>query len=223
MRNGAAVVAASDGALFDPTKIDTVWKLLAGALLVISGLAGTWFARADGSMERVLAGLLAVGGVVGLGIAALMAWQASQRPSPTRYGDSPSDPVAAGRPSSTPEAADGTRLGIAWDKPGDLFWLGNDLMWISDVLLRGGSSEDIELSLRQAVHHARQLGLRDEDVDRLNAVAANHKPTKHWTPDRRDSLSRDVRSLAVRIGRTAASQQGPTFQPWAPGVDPDAQ
>jgi|SRR5688572_15588215 len=42
---------------------------------------------------------------------------------------------------------------------GSLYWLGHDLMWTADTLLRGGPREQVLIGLDQALHHLRQVGL----------------------------------------------------------------
>jgi len=44
------------------------------------------------------------------------------------------------------------RTGMDWEKVGTLFWLGNDLMWIQDMILRDASPK----RLLQGLRHARQ-------------------------------------------------------------------
>jgi hypothetical protein len=36
---------------------------------------------------------------------------------------------------------------------GNLYWLGHDLMWTADMLLRGGPAEQVLIGLDQALHH----------------------------------------------------------------------
>lgn len=111
-----------------------------------------------------------------------------------------------------------------WGKSGDLFWLGNDLMWATDVLLRGGSAKEIALSLVQSCHHGRQLGFIDDQVGQALSAAATEAAAssdKDWTAERRGAKARRIRDIANLIGGMAAASQ-PHFEAWAPGVDPQS-
>jgi hypothetical protein len=48
---------------------------------------------------------------------------------------------------------------IEWDKPATLFWLANDLMWLQDILLRGGPRDKFIEGLRNTREYAIRLGL----------------------------------------------------------------
>ncbi|MCK4391983.1 hypothetical protein KAX17_03675, partial [Candidatus Bipolaricaulota bacterium] len=45
--------------------------------------------------------------------------------------------------------------------PSNTFWLGHDMMWTVDVLLRGASKKDIQHGLRCCLTHLRAVGLGD--------------------------------------------------------------
>jgi len=48
---------------------------------------------------------------------------------------------------------------MQWDKPATLFWLANDLMWLQDILLRGGPRDKFIKGLRNTREYAISLGL----------------------------------------------------------------
>ena len=85
------------------------------------------------------------------------------------YGEASVDPVAeleahvvgvpvaaeevsalAHGPDAAPEES--LKPGIRWENSGNLFWLGRDLMWTMDMLLRGAPAEQIRFGLGQSLH-----------------------------------------------------------------------
>ncbi len=56
---------------------------------------------------------------------------------------------------------------IEWDNVGSLFWLGNDLMWIKDMMFRGAMPERALEGIEKAMKYATQLGFSDKSIDRL--------------------------------------------------------
>ena len=63
-------------------------------------------------------------------------------------------PTASGTPKQISAPSDGK-----WDKVADLFWLGSDLDWTAQTVLRGAPKERIVHGLTQSYHHCSQLGL----------------------------------------------------------------
>ena len=63
-------------------------------------------------------------------------------------------PTASGTPKQISAPSDGK-----WDKVADLFWLGSDLDWTAQTVLRGAPKERIAHGLTQSYHHCSQLGL----------------------------------------------------------------
>jgi hypothetical protein len=47
---------------------------------------------------------------------------------------------------------------LQWDKVGALFWLGNDLMWIQDMMYRGALPERVLQGINHATHYVSELG-----------------------------------------------------------------
>jgi len=60
---------------------------------------------------------------------------------------------------------------VKWNKPASLFWLANNLMWIQDVLLRGGPWDKFIAGLKNVRKYARNLGLAgtftEEELTRM--------------------------------------------------------
>jgi hypothetical protein len=102
---------------------------------------------------------------------------------------------------------------------GNLYWLGRDLMWIADTLLRQGPVEQIIIGLDQALHHLLQVGLRETPIARdLQAVRPNpifertlrifpRRICKQDWCDYRQSRS-NVRNGAGRFQNTPALESG---------------
>lgn len=59
--------------------------------------------------------------------------------------------------------------GVDWDKVGALFWLGNDLMWIKDMMFRGAHPERVLQGIDHAMIYVRDLGFgeRSFPIDQL--------------------------------------------------------
>jgi len=62
--------------------------------------------------------------------------------------------VAQEHPKVVPPPAPGLRL----DKVATLLWLGNDLMWIQDMMYRGALPERVLQGVRHALRHVQDLG-----------------------------------------------------------------
>lgn len=105
---------------------------------------------------------------------------------------------------------------IKWRNSGNLFWLGHDLVWTIDVLLRGGPREHIVHGLRQSLHHLRSLGFVGTPIEsRLARLKANAESSleKDWTPPQRSDYTRELAALIRAIGDIAEANQ--------PGFDPN--
>jgi hypothetical protein len=51
--------------------------------------------------------------------------------------------------------------GVKWENVANLFWLGNDLEWTAQTLLRGAPKERILHGLTQCYHHISDIGLAE--------------------------------------------------------------
>lgn len=103
----------------------------------------------------------------------------------------------------TPE----TRIDL--QKVGNLYWLGHDVMWSIDVLLRGGQRADILHGLRQSKHHATEIGL-SVWAERLGNLyrAVTETRESELTIARRDQISGELRRISDQIGAIAEANQG---------------
>jgi hypothetical protein len=97
---------------------------------------------------------------------------------------------------------------VDWRKVGNLYWLGHDVMWSIDVLLRGGGKLDILHGLKQSAHHASEIGMsvwakRLEELH--NAIAAT--PETDLTSSKRDEAGFKLRRISDQVGALAETQQ----------------
>ena len=110
--------------------------------------------------------------------------------------------------TSTPSTA-------KWENVADLFWLGNDLEWTVQTLLRGAPKERIFHGLRQCDHHSSQLGLADSapgkqvaelksQVDSLPEAALD----RQWRNDFVEKMY-----LVIKGFHSLVRQSQPNFRP----------
>ena len=106
-----------------------------------------------------------------------------------------------------------------WMKVGNVYWLGHDIMWTIDVVLRGAKRETISHGLKQSLHHLNELELGDtiygERLRRLHERAARSLESD-WSAPLREDLALELRQLSDELGAIAAMQQpafaaGPTY------------
>jgi len=83
------------------------------------------------------------------------------------------------------------------------FWLGHDMMWIIDVLLRAAPAERINHGFASALAHIRALPETDptlrEKLERL-ANEAKNKVESEWTAELRKRFADDVGGLLQEVG-----------------------
>jgi hypothetical protein len=115
------------------------------------------------------------------------------------------------------EAVEVEGEGIRWENSGNLFWLGRDLTWTVDMVLRGAPGDEIRGGLRQSLHHVRSMGFprtrHGAWVERrLERLAARAEFTREWTTGDRDVFAKELFSLTGKIGAMASSNQ-PDYEP----------
>jgi len=74
-----------------------------------------------------------------------------------------------------------------------VYWLGHDLMWTVDVLLRGGPGSYVTHGLRQSCKHISVLGIQDSRHGRtvLQLLRnAEGRPESAWTTADRETVAR---------------------------------
>jgi hypothetical protein len=92
---------------------------------------------------------------------------------------------------------------------GNLYWLGHDLMWSADVLLRKGPSEHVLIGLAQARHHALQAGLGESLVEHeLRGLSELIRQSPELSPTQRDAYASQLGAMIDRIGMAVEAAQG---------------
>ncbi len=102
-----------------------------------------------------------------------------------------------------------------WENTGDLFWASHDLMWTSDIALRGAPKEKIAHGLRQFLHHVRCLEFTNSNIEtRLSRLLTTVETSdeQDWTVAKRDLFAKDLKAFKWEIGTLAAARQ-PDYQP----------
>jgi hypothetical protein len=117
----------------------------------------------------------------------------------------PVEKASAPAPTANDEKIDKTKVG-------DIYWVGADAMNAYDVLLRGGSRNDIVHMFRQVNHHLKQVGLLGDPlqirVERLFTDAAKSLDSD-WNGNRRVEVAKEVAAVVREFGqRTEKHQPG---------------
>jgi hypothetical protein len=92
------------------------------------------------------------------------------------------------------------------DKIEAIYWLGHDLMWTVDVLLRGGPGSYVTHGLRQSCKHIRTLGLQDSRQGQAVLQLldkAEGRLESAWTTVDREALAKDILGLRSTIAEEA--------------------
>ncbi|HBG74507.1 MAG: hypothetical protein A2X25_14410 [Chloroflexi bacterium GWB2_49_20] len=104
---------------------------------------------------------------------------------------------------------------VKWSNSGNIFWVGHDLMWTIDVIIRGAPRENIVHGLRQSLHHIRSLGFVNTPIEiRLLKLIDNAEKSlqEDWTPTQRNTYAGEIGSILGYIGKLAESNQA-NFEP----------
>lgn len=121
------------------------------------------------------------------------------------YGQATFDRQTFGPRSSRKLQADGPLNPAA---TGHLYWLGHDLMWTADTLLRSGPLEHVLIGLEQSLHHLQHVGLDDSPMDRqLRSLNDVVRDTEELSPSLRDEYAGRIGSVIDQIGATAEAAQ----------------
>lgn len=109
---------------------------------------------------------------------------------------------------SRPEASAAPPRLIRTAAAGSLYWLGHDLMWTADTLLRGGPREQVLIGLDQALHHLGQVELAKTPIDAdLLQLHDRIRQAKELPSSLRDEYANQLGSVIDRIGATAEAAQ----------------
>jgi len=99
---------------------------------------------------------------------------------------------------------------ITWNKSGALYWLGYDLMWTIDAILRGGSKDIIIHGLKQSLLNLQEIGLTGSYMElSLKTMIHDTKNSheKDWTQVRRNWAAIKLTSIKYSIGKLAIENQ----------------
>jgi len=99
---------------------------------------------------------------------------------------------------------------INWNKSGALYWLGHDLMWTIDALLRGGTRNIIIHGLKQSLLNLQQVELTGSPMESslkrmINDAKNSHE--KDWNQVRRNWATLQLSSIINSIGKLAVENQ----------------
>ncbi len=111
---------------------------------------------------------------------------------------------------SGPKAIPSRAIPIDSSKVGNLYWLGHDLMWTMDVLLRQAPGASIQHGLRQSLHHSRSLGLDASEAGRsLGRLGqdADRMSEADWTSASRDRFASEIKFIADSVGTAVSALQ----------------
>jgi len=103
--------------------------------------------------------------------------------------------------------------GYDWRRVFDIYWLGHDLMWTIDVILRGAPGRFIVRGLSQSLIHFKELNPTDavfhQKLQKL-LDEAQKRLEKEWTPAVRESLAFELRQLIDSFSSIVANKQQQT-------------
>lgn len=86
-------------------------------------------------------------------------------------------------------------------KENSIFWLGHDMMWTMDVIMRGAGNDYILHGLRQSIFHAKTCGL-DEQAETLDKLRQNiQTQPKALSPEDRVTLVSSLRAITDEIAQ----------------------
>jgi len=133
------------------------------------------------------------------------------------YGKSPVD-VATPSRSQRVSRASGSRnevlRGTRFDRAANVYWLGHDLPWTIDVLLRGADKSVVIYGIRQALHHLKAVGMGESApavwLERM-LETLGQQPSG-LDPDQRGQIAQNLRAVVELVGEQVVAHQ-PDFDP----------
>lgn len=91
---------------------------------------------------------------------------------------------------------------------GNLYWLGHDLMWTADTLLRRGPSEHVVIGIEQALHHLDHVGLGATPIEgKLRSLHEVVQTSEALSSSLRDEYASQIGSIIDQIGAAAEAAQ----------------
>jgi hypothetical protein len=118
--------------------------------------------------------------------------------------------AAADRPRGKEVPLAGSYPVVAASKTGSIYWLGHDIMWVVDVLLRGAPVDYVRHGLVQISHHVREIGLGDTryaEVARAILDATSPGAQVELTVEVRSAYALQLSRLVDQIGTVIESTQ----------------
>jgi hypothetical protein len=114
------------------------------------------------------------------------------------------------------EVAEATTRSLKAEATGNLYWLGHDLMWTADTLLRGGPTRKVLIGLAQALHNLIQVGLertlmKRELVEMQESIQRDQ--SQEIPSASRDIYAAQLGSIIDRIGVIAEKGQADFSMP----------
>lgn len=122
------------------------------------------------------------------------------------YGRASFDKQVSGSVPSKRLAAAGSTLNP--QATGNLYWLGHDLMWTADTLLRQGPPEHVRIGIDQALHHLVKVGLARTPIEeKLRSLHDVVRTSDELSASLRDEYASQIGALIDQIGATAERAQ----------------
>ena len=91
---------------------------------------------------------------------------------------------------------------------GSLFWVGHDLMWSADALLRNAPAQQVLIGLAQARHHLVEVGLSNTPMEsQIVELSRLIRESKEISASSRDDYANQLGSIIDRIGMAAEAAQ----------------
>lgn len=104
------------------------------------------------------------------------------------------------------------KANVKWGNTGNVFWLGHDLIWTSQVALRAAPKSELLRGLEQAQYHITHLGLSGQSAALASLIAeVQAKPESAMDREWRSMFSGKVSGLVSEVGKLAGKNQ-PDFE-----------
>ena len=113
------------------------------------------------------------------------------------------------------KALETSKVTIKWKRVANLYWIGHDLMWTVDMLLRGAPRTSIIHGLKQSLHHLNELGFTDDPfASKLSILKteAEYSRNDEWDSLRRNKYADELIRIRDYIGKLVSEHQS-NFKP----------
>jgi hypothetical protein len=118
--------------------------------------------------------------------------------------------AAADFPRGKDASSSVSQAGLLVSKTGSIYWLGHDIMWVVDALLRGAPVDYVRHGLVQVTHHVKEIGLantRYAEVARALLEATSLGASVELTVEVRNAYALQLSRLVDQIGAVVESAQ----------------